>query len=191
MKYVLIILAMLLTSCGSVDDVGTCIFEGCEQVSVPKDGDNGKDGANGVNGTNGLAGLSGSTGPKGDTGAIGPMGPQGPVGAKGDTGETGLPGISCEVSQVFGGALIECPTTSVLLRDGKDGEDAVVEILDPCGEPATNKPMNEILLRLATGEVVAWYQNVGFVTLVPGVQYVTTDPQQCRFKVTEDGEVIL
>lgn len=66
-------------------------------------------------------------------------------------------------------------------------DSGIVEVIDPCGdEPGS---VDEVLFRLWTGEIAAWYKNTGFVILEPG-QYRTTDYQKCVFTVTEDYEVI-
>lgn len=72
-------------------------------------------------------------------------------------------------------------------EDRYEENTGITEIIDPCGDHP-NK-VDEILFRLWTGEIAAWYKDTGFVILEPG-DYVTTDKQKCYFTITVDGEVI-
>lgn len=75
--------------------------------------------------------------------------------------------------------------------DGEDGQDApsnpwtVSSVVDPCGDDPGQ--VDEVLLFYENGEILAWYKNVGLVLLSPGGSYVTTDKQECRFKIDLDG----
>lgn len=94
------------------------------------------------------------------------------------------------------------PTQPINGIDGADGIDGidgingtVVTVYDPCGDythsndPNSAQSYDEVLMILDTGEVIAWFQNVGFVVLQPGVAYVTTDQQRCAFSVTTEGVI--
>lgn len=65
----------------------------------------------------------------------------------------------------------------------------VIDVIDPCGAEA---PFDEVLLRLADGSLVAFFQqgNNRFLANIPPGDYVTTDGTNCRFTVTEDLEVL-
>jgi len=70
-------------------------------------------------------------------------------------------------------------------QDGEDGTDGIVELIDPCG----NGPgFDEVLFRLSSGALVAWYKNLGLAVLTPGT-YRTTDKQRCTFTVHSDLSV--
>jgi hypothetical protein len=73
--------------------------------------------------------------------------------------------------------------------DGRDGIDltpgayTVTELIDPCGDGPS---FDEVLLRLANGQVMAHYAgggNLQFLTVLAPGSYVTTDQQACRFNV--------
>lgn len=89
---------------------------------------------------------------------------EGPPGPKGPPGPQGVPG-----------------------NDGDPGQDAIIEIIDPCGDGEGY--LDEVILVLSDGSLIAWYKNRGLAVLEPG-QYQTTDPQKCLFEVTEDYEII-
>lgn len=84
----------------------------------------------------------------------------GVAGPKGDTGATGA--------------------------QGPIGRDSIVRIIDPCG--ASGSGVDELIFVLSTGQLVAWYQNIGLVALKDGT-YRTTDTQSCIFKVV-NGEYV-
>lgn len=71
---------------------------------------------------------------------------------------------------------------------GAAGENAVIKTIDPCGDDPGH--VDEILLFLNDGTIVAWYKNKGLAILEVGIVYVTTDHQKCMFGITNDGEVI-
>ena len=79
-------------------------------------------------------------------------------------------------------------------KDGVDGAPAplqpydVVEIIDPCADSL----LDEVLLKFANGKFLAHYSsgNKQFFTLLNPGNYITTDGTQCRFSITESGEVI-
>lgn len=106
------------------------------------------------------------------------------------------------------GDLIVCPdgSTAMLPEDGQDGTDGidgvdginglpgtdgapgfVTGVVEPC--PDITMPHPEVLLTLATGQVMAWYMDRGFVILQEGVNYQTTDGKSCIFTIL-NGEVI-
>lgn len=92
-------------------------------------------------------------GGKGDAGDTGQAGPTGPVGPRGEAGDTIV---------------------------GPAGADAIIEVIDPCG-PNPDGP-DEVLFRLSSGEIVAWYKNLGLSVLGDG-NYITTDNQRCYFSI--------
>ncbi|MGL4790430.1 MAG: hypothetical protein ACRCW1_03390 [Anaerotignaceae bacterium] len=73
--------------------------------------------------------------------------------------------------------------------NGQDGLDAQqIKVIDPCGDFVN--AVDEVLLVFPDKTVIAWYKNVGMVVLQPGIQYQTTDAQQCRFSVDSEGNVL-
>jgi hypothetical protein len=56
----------------------------------------------------------------------------------------------------------------------------VVAVIDPCGP---HKGHDELLLKTASGKVLAWLKDVGLVELKEGVTYRTTDTQNCIFQI--------
>ena len=121
------------------------------------DGQDGVDGTNGVDGQDGLNGENGVDGDKGDKGDKGDTGEQGPQGPKGDQGEAGIP------------------------LDSDSGY--IVGYIDPCGNYTG---LDEILFVLSDGRYAAWYVNLGIAILNDGT-YRTTDAQQCRFTISNNG----
>lgn len=123
-----------------------------------------------------------------------------------ETGPQGPPGASCEVEQFSNGAIINCPNTSAVVYngkdgtdgddgiDGQDGEDApagtytFIETIDPCGEQAQ---FDEVLFRTGAGELVAHYSKgqKQFLTFIGPGNYKTTDGTNCFFSVDSDLEV--
>lgn len=140
--------------------------------SGPEDGNNGKNGSScsvqsAVNGavifcTDGSSSLI----TNGQDGVDGAPGATGPTGSSGQDGHDGLPGL-----------------------DGRNGVDAITEIIDPCG----NNPgqFDEILLRLGTGELLAYFEsgNNRFLSLISPGHYSTTDSSHCSFTVHSNGSV--
>ena len=69
----------------------------------------------------------------------------------------------------------------------------IVGLVDPCG----GGPLDEILLRLRDGQVLAHYDGGSFssqflTVLAPGLQYITTDSTgagACQFTLGVDGSV--
>lgn len=64
----------------------------------------------------------------------------------------------------------------------------VTEFIDPCG----NGPgFDEIILKMSTGELVAYFESGGtrFLTILTQGSYQTTDSQKCDFVVTSTGEI--
>lgn len=124
-----------------------------------------------------------------------------PAGPKGDDGG------SCSVTVTDAGALIQCEdgTTALVTNgsngsDGLDGQDgvdgadgapglnALVEVIDPCGQESS---YDEVLFRFSDGNLYAVYASgnkIHLTELVPGT-YITTDGTDCTFTVTEDLEV--
>ena len=92
------------------------------------------------------------------------------------------------------GATVVCADgTSAEMVDGRAGESGIVGIIDPCGKQRADG-MDEILLRLATGELFGVYFNhsahQSALVSVPAGTYVTTDGTNCQFTVTADGSVL-
>jgi len=118
----------------------------------------------------------------------------------------GRDGSSCTAETTDDGTLISCtdgsesfipaPKDGTDGADGQDGEqgpqgeqgtpgeDAILEIIDPCGD-AVGKP-DEILLVLNDGQILAWYKDIGLSILICGQTYVTTDSQKCKFRLDAD-----
>jgi hypothetical protein len=77
-------------------------------------------------------------------------------------------------------------------NDGANGQDAVLEVLDPCGD--SPNIIDEILIRLADGRVLCSFsdkangQNTRLSILPPG-SYRTTDGSSCAFTINADGTV--
>jgi hypothetical protein len=59
-------------------------------------------------------------------------------------------------------------------------EGSIQEIIDPCGD---GPGVDEVLLFLYDGTILAWYQDVGLAELSDG-NYVTTDLQSCPFSIS-------
>jgi hypothetical protein len=62
----------------------------------------------------------------------------------------------------------------------------IAEVYDPCGD---GPGVDEVLLILGDGTILAWYLDLGLAILEPG-NYITTDSQGCSFEVTESMEVV-
>lgn len=76
--------------------------------------------------------------------------------------------------------------------DGLDGADGLfTEIIDPCGAETTH---DEVILVTRNGEHIAYFEtpnssNDRLVILKEGVNYITTDGTNCRFRI-ENGVLI-
>lgn len=97
---------------------------------------------------------------------------------------------SCSVVPIQDGQLVQCPNYQIFVPngrngtdgvDGHDGTSSIINIIDPCGDSGSGP--DEILLVMADGSIIAWYKNLGLSILTQGVTYITTDSQQCRFRV--------
>lgn len=111
-------------------------------------------------------------GQDGESGDRGSSGTDGLTGRDGIDGEQGTQGIQGEVGP-----------------SGENGEDAIVEIIDPCGQETT---YDEVLVRFSNDLLYAVYYDgthAFFAELVSGT-YITTDGTDCKFEVTEEGDVI-
>ena len=114
---------------------------------------------------------------------------------------------SCSVESFNGGAKISCPdgTSEVILNgaagsngaDGADGADAVlpdlafVDFIDPCGDNPGH--FDEIILVTQGGDFVSYFEsgNKRFLTILEcGVNYITTDAQQCNFSINANCEYV-
>lgn len=106
--------------------------------------------------------------------------------------------LPCQVIEDVDGAHVSCPTSDDVFipfgrdgKDGVDGKDAVIEVIDPCGDDPNNE--DEVILRLSSGDLLAYFKDGGnkeFLAILEPGDYVTTDKQQCRFRVTEDLQVV-
>ena len=106
--------------------------------------------------------------------------------------------LACSVEDTAEGALITCADgSSTVVNDGTNGDDgldgidgldgsAPFKIVDPCGD---GPGADEVVLVFESGEILAWYKNLGLSELQEGLTYVTTDQQKCKFKVLA-GEVV-
>lgn len=65
----------------------------------------------------------------------------------------------------------------------------VIEIIDPCGDGVG---FDEIILRLGTGELIAYFQHGAyrFLTVLGEGDYQTTDMSRCRFSVDSNGSIL-
>lgn len=135
-------------------------------------------------------------------------------GAKGDKGDSGvngtngLDGEGCSVLPIlaglaapYGGALLTCGGTQVVLLNGEPGPQGepgpvspyqLSEIIDPCGDAAGI--YDEVILKMASGRLLASFSdnangnNTRLSELVPG-SYITTDGSNCYFTVASNGSV--
>lgn len=106
----------------------------------------------------------------------------------GADGARGEDGQSCEVLD----DVLTCGNTTFDLGnlEGAAGTDGVLLVIDPCD------PGGEILIVLNDGRVIAWYLDEGLYVLSEGLNYRTTDNEQCRFDLDngvysdESGQVV-
>lgn len=99
----------------------------------------------------------------GEDGARGPAGVPGADGRNGTNGEQGPTG----------------PQGGV----GSSGADAILEVINPCGDDPAH---DEVILRLSGGRLLAHYSSGGkqFLTLLQAnTTYSTTDGHACTFTV--------
>lgn len=106
------------------------------------------------------------------------------------------PAAQCTTTEDLGGYLITCTDGLELYlprpvdgEDGLDGQDAVIEVIDPCGKQANN---DEVLLRLSDGKLYAYFEQGShrfLAEITPG-NYQTTDGTNCKFRVSNDLQVI-
>lgn len=151
--YVLLLLLILVTSCGAEDwtDRETDCFNGCQPppeeytderesashtVTGPAgsvgptgpsgaSGEQGPTGARGPAGADGERGVAGVEGPAGADGVQGPAGDTGPEGPIGPVGPAGADGSDCTVTAVIGGQMISCTDgTFGVILNGTNGIDA-------------------------------------------------------------------
>jgi hypothetical protein len=130
---------------------------------------------------------------------------RGPRGETGSAGSVGAPGVGCMIQPIGasdsapnGGSILTCENSATLILNGTNGTNgqdapdqpyAIAKIIDPCGKQSAH---DEVLLVLVDGTVLAHFSSGGkeFLTLLTvGVQYVTTDGTNCRFKVTASGSI--
>jgi hypothetical protein len=66
-------------------------------------------------------------------------------------------------------------------------------VIDPCGNPpgTGQQALDEVLLRLRNGQIIAHYSSgqKQFLVIVPPGYYSTTDGYSCSFQVLNDGSV--
>ena len=60
---------------------------------------------------------------------------------------------------------------------------ALIEVINPCGESGDG--VDEVVLRLSSGTLIAWFRGIGLFRLTPG-NYYTTDSDMCFFVVNDD-----
>lgn len=212
MKTLFILAALGLTACGAHPDHAIDCIDGCngenkrynpETDNTPTviTGPRGVPGASGQNGSScttypveGGAVISCTDGTETFVG----NGTNGQDGQDGQDGEAGQAGESCSVARAENGAIISCGTETVVVYDGIDGQDgengidgndAVVEIIDPCGDNPGK--FDEVLLRLPSGELLAYFEDGDkrFLSLIGAGNYRTTDKQACNFSVDSDLNV--
>lgn len=208
MKFTLVFLTILVSSCGPIRQVGKdsldCTLYG-ERCNGEEDS---------------KATSKSGSGPS-DTVEVGPAGPQGnkgDKGDKGDTGDTGAQGSSCSVRSIPGGSEIYCTdgTSSVVSNgtdgsngqdgqdgqdgaDGEDGQDAsespfdIVAVVDPCDDmPGV---VDEVLLRLRNGSLLVLFasnsngNNPRLSILGPG-NYITSDTTNCHFTIDSNSAIL-
>lgn len=132
----------------------------------------------------------------------------GQKGDKGDTGEAGSDGAGCTAIEVApsslypnGGVAILCGTDNVVVKNGTPGADgaagapgtdAIVQIIDPCGDAPGI--YDEVILKLSNGTLLASFSdnangnNTRFSVLTAG-NYTTTDGSNCHFTVNANGTI--
>lgn len=109
---------------------------------------------------------------------------------------TNNPALACSIvnDQIVcpDGSISPLPEDGVNGNDGVNGRDGIngadgtqINIVDPCGDGPGH---DEVLLIFDNGSVLAWYLDIGFAVLQEGVNYQTTDAQECKFNVL-DGVV--
>lgn len=155
--------------------------------AIITNGSNGLDGAIGSTGATGETGPTGQTGADGQIGATGSQGPTGNDGATGSIGATGQTGATGNTGAT--GSQGSAGVNGLPGMDGRDGIDAIVQVVDPCGD--NSGQFDEILLRLSTGELLAYFESGGnrFLSLIGPGNYRTTDSQQCYFTVHSDRSI--
>lgn len=120
----------------------------------------------------------------------------------GKDGKNGVDGSSCTVTEVSsspavpnGGAIITCADSSVLVKNGANGQDGVssiVSLIDPCGDAPGI--YDEVILRLNDGTLLASFsdnangKNTRLSVIGEG-SYQVTDGSGCAFSITSDGSV--
>lgn len=103
---------------------------------------------------------------------------------------------SCTVEKLQGGSVISCPDgTEVEVQDGVngsnglDGQDAIVSVIDPCGD-APNI-LDEVIFRLNNNSLMVYFESGSkrYLTLLEPGTYITTDNQKCVFTVDDNFQV--
>lgn len=141
------------------------------------------------NGTIGPEGPSGPVGPKGDSGPEGPVGPIGPEGPKGDNGPEGLPGAAGKDGAAGPQGLPGAKGDTGEKGDtGAAGQNAVVQVFDPCGDAPG---FDEVILKLADGTLISYFESGSnkFLTVLKPGTYRTTDGSGCTFTIKNDGTI--
>lgn len=178
------------------------------QIPIPKDGENGRDGES----VQGPKGDPGDPGERGQAGTSASCTVTSNVVSCSDgtsytipSGADGRDGSSCSVARIDADRVrVTCTDgTSATVEDGQDGDtvvgpqgnpgangqDAVLEVIYPCGSAAG---YHEILLRLADRRLVAVFDggpHQDRLVIVPAGHYRTTDGYSCNFEVTAELEV--
>jgi len=166
------------------------------QVCNGTNGTNGQNGSNGQDGLDGQQGLPGQNGTNGHNSLVSILSSSSGGGAScANGGITLFSGVDLNDS---GTLTISEIQYSADVCNGVNGQDAPqnpfmpVGLVDPCG-PSGGQ--DEVFLKLSNGTLVASFSNntAGAYTrlsvLKPGVNYMTTDTDNCYFSVDSNGNL--
>lgn len=93
------------------------------------------------------------------------------------------------------GNKLTCNGETIEVKDGRQGDAGTdglfVDVIDPCGPETTH---DEVILVTRNGDHIAYFEvpnsfNNRLVVLREGINYVTTDGTNCRFRI-ENGALI-
>jgi hypothetical protein len=99
---------------------------------------------------------------------------------------------TCKVEKTKTGYTLTCgkadPITITNGKDGKDGEDAIIETIYLCGNTD-----GEILLRLSDGTIIAYSKDClgikEYLTILDPGNYISSDGHNCKFTLNPDGTI--
>ena len=113
-------------------------------------------------------------------------GKNGADGLDGKDGSDGRDGQNCTVQDVVEGAKIECGDDVVVVNEQQQNPHEIVDIIDPCGDDPGN--FDEVLLVTYDSRYIAYFEDGGrrFLSDMDEGNYMTTDRQKCRFRITVD-----